>query len=386
MGDTTVSSSSSTKAKSERALKVVVVEPKGDGGLCHYSYNLCRALADYGCEVHLITGAPYELAQFPKNFKVHEYNLRSVSGLRASWKCLKALRPDIVHQQGTNLHPLFEWVYMWASRLYSGAAYVYTCHLAIPHEIKAREMPFVGYKLRSAEAIIVHSDRTADEAKQHFNVRADHLHVIPHGDYRFFRGLGDLGKGVPFTKVEGTKDILFFGAVRQYKGLMFLIEAIGKMRQKGLPVRLMVVGKERDDWPEYVAAMEKWGVKDSTLLNLAYIDMEDVPGFFEFADCSCLPYLDGSESGVLQLADAFDKPIVATETGGNAEAFEEGLIQGLVPPKDSDALAKELERVLFEESFDEFLAKKAARGSGKRAWPGIAIKTVDLYNLIRKQR
>jgi glycosyltransferase involved in cell wall biosynthesis len=365
--------------------KVAVVDPGGKGGLCHYAYNLCRALSDYGCEVHLITGAPYELEKFPRNFTAHAFPLRTVQGLRDSWRCIRKLAPDILHQHGTNLHPLFEWSYMHIARRLGRAAFVYTCHQVFPHENRGWQRPFIGYKLRAADAVIVHNQKTQREALTYCQVRPERLHIIPHGNYRFFRDLSGLGKPVPWRKEPGIHDILFFGAIRPYKGLRYLIEAIGILRAARHPVRLMIVGQPIEDWAEYEAAIQQAGIQDSVLLQLGYLAMEDVPGYFEFADAVCLPYLEFSESGVLQLADAFDIPIIATNVGGNTEAYAEGYVQALVPPKDADALADALEKALSQTDKETFLQQKASRNNKARDWATIAEQTVALYASLQRK-
>src|SRR4051794_29889321 len=106
--------------------RIAMIDPGGRGGLCHYTYGLCSALAGHGCEVHLITGAPYELASFPREFEVHAFPLRAPRGLLASWERIRRIQPDVIHQQGTNSHPLFEWAFQNAARLLGKAPVVYT--------------------------------------------------------------------------------------------------------------------------------------------------------------------------------------------------------------------------------------------------------------------
>lgn len=305
------------RVRPNRSLKrTVIIDPGGLGGLCHYTYNLCRALVDLGADVHLVTSIPYELDKFPLNFEVHAFPLRRPWGLIASLNTIRRLRPDIIHLQGTNLHPVFELAYLRTSRLVGKAPVVYTSHNLLPHKDVGWQTPFIGPKLRCADAVIVHAEATRDEAISRFGVSPSRLNVIPHGNYRFFRNLSGRRKQLPWTKSPGVKDVLFFGTIGPHKGLVYLIEAIGRLREAGIPVRLMVAGKPIEDWHPYQDALKRWDLADNTLLSLGYIPMENVPSYFEFADAVCLPYLEGgSESGVVYLADAFNLPVIATNRG-----------------------------------------------------------------------
>lgn len=365
-------------------MKVVVFEPRGDGGLCHYSYNLAMALSQSGCEVTLLTDNRYELEAFPRSFEVVKFSLRSVAGIRGALSWLRKNRPAIIHHQGTNLHPLFEYAFMKLSRIVSGAAYVYTCHLVTPHEDPGAERVFIRPKLAQCDAMIVHSQVTKKEAHDLYNLKDEHISVIPHGNYKFFNQVKGLGKDIGWRKIEGTKDVLFFGAIRVYKGLSYLIDALALLRDKNVPVRLLIVGKPYEDWDSYVKQIEEKKLGDHVLMSLGYVDINDVPNYFAVADAVCLPYLDGSESGVLQLADAFDKPIIATETGGNLEAYEKGYVQALVPPKESVSLAAAIEKVLFEMTPEQIAEQKLTRNDGSREWGPIAATTIALYKKISR--
>jgi glycosyltransferase involved in cell wall biosynthesis len=364
----------------ETGIRIAMIEPSGRGGLCHHSYNLCRALADHGCDVHLVTADPYELENLPHNFKVSKFRMRTASGLLNSIRKVAALKPNIVHYQATNLHPFFEWAYMWACKLLTGAPFVVVAHEVIPHVRTGWQLPFIGRKLRKSNAVVVHSENTRTEAMNECDVPPERVHVIPVGDYRFLRDLAPFGKPAPWAKVEGVKDILFFGGIMKYKGLMHLINAVAQLKSAGHKVRLAVVGRPVDPWEEYEAAIGEAGLQDDVLTWLGYIDTADIPGVFAFADVVAVPYLFCSESAVLLAADALDRPVVATSVGGNVAAYEQGLAQELVPPGDEEVLAAALERTLFHLDHEDYLLNKAQRDDSARSWSNIAARTIDLYN------
>jgi glycosyltransferase involved in cell wall biosynthesis len=359
--------------------RVVMIEPSGRGGLCHHSYNLCRALANHGCDTHLVTADPYELDSLPHNFRVSKFRMRTVPGLLGSMRRVAMLRPEIVHYQATNLHPFFEWSYMWASKALTRAPFVVVAHEVIPHISTSWQRPYIGRKLRSADAVIVHSENTRAEALEAC-ATPERVHVIPVGDYRFLRELAAYGKPAPWPKIPGVKDVLFFGGIMKYKGLLHLIKAMALLKSAGHPVRLAVAGRPVDPWEDYQTAIRQSGIEDSVLTSLGYCDTADIPGYFAFADVVCVPYLFCSESAVLLAADALDRPVVATSVGGNVAAYQQGLAQELVPPGDDEALAAALERTLFHLDHDDYMLKKANRDDSARSWSEIALQTMNLYD------
>jgi D-inositol-3-phosphate glycosyltransferase len=368
------------------SIKVFLLEPQGRGGNCHYSFCLARSLHQKNYRVTVVTQSPYELRSISHAHDVREFRFRRLRGIFKSLCYIWHGRPDVVHYQGTNNYPLFELLFLGAVKRLSRAAIVYTGHQLIPHEGEAQPRRAIRLKLRLCDAVIVHNQRTQIEAVEEYGLRHEAVHVIPHGNFDFFREIDPGCSPFGWKKVPGCIDVLFFGSIQAYKGLPYLIEAIATLHREGKPFRLMVVGKPYQPWESYQQLIKQCGIERVSLIGLGYQDLTAIPPVFRFCDIVCLPHLRLSESGVLQIASAFGKPVVATDVGGNHEAAREGLIAELVPAGDSASLACALERVGSQilEGIPRLMGKV---DSDRRDWATIAETTALLYDrLLRSKR
>jgi len=133
--------------------------------------------------------------------------------------------------------------------------------------------------------------------------------------------------------------VLFFGFVRRYKGLPVLIEALAIARRT-LPIRLVIAGEFWEDELVYRDKVARLNLNDAVRFYNAYVPNNDMATFFAAADIVTLPYLEATQSGVVQLSYAFEKPIIATSVGGMPEAVIHEKTGLLVPPNDASALAE----------------------------------------------
>ncbi len=132
--------------------------------------------------------------------------------------------------------------------------------------------------------------------------------------------------------------ILFFGFVRRYKGLRYLLEAISQITPE-IPVSLLIVGEFWECKNKYVNLIKKLGISACVKIIDKYIPNEEVANYFTRADVVVLPYLEATQSGVIQLAYSFNKPVITTSVGGLAEVVEHDKTGFVVPPRNSRALA-----------------------------------------------
>jgi glycosyltransferase involved in cell wall biosynthesis len=135
--------------------------------------------------------------------------------------------------------------------------------------------------------------------------------------------------------------LLHFGFVRPYKGLDTAIHA---MAHQTAGAYLLIVGECWSDAELYHRAVADAGVADRVRIDFRYVANEEMPGLFAAADAVCLPYRSATQSAVVQLAYAFDRPVIATSVGGLPEAVDEGVSGVLAPPEDPVALGAAIDR------------------------------------------
>ncbi len=127
--------------------------------------------------------------------------------------------------------------------------------------------------------------------------------------------------------------LLFFGFIREYKGLDLLIEAMQHLSEN---IHLIVAGEPYVSFEKYERQIDDLGLNDRIHLFVRYIKDEEVPLFFSCADVCVLPYKSATQSGIIAISYHFDLPVIATRTGGLAEMIEpyhSGLVADDISPK-----------------------------------------------------
>jgi glycosyltransferase involved in cell wall biosynthesis len=212
---------------------------------------------------------------------------------------------------------------------------VVVCHNVIPHEKTPVDTRLTRFVLRKADVLITHSKRDVQNLKNispQFNVLK-----LFHPVYDFF--YTSVEQSVAQKNLGVTGNIaLFFGGIRNYKGLDYLLHAIPKV-VKEVDMKLVIAGEFFGSGDEYKQLIKKLGIEKYIILFDRYITNEEVRDFFSASDVVIAPYISGTQSGALNIAIAFEKPVIATDVGGLSEIIIHRKSGVIVPPKNSDALA-----------------------------------------------
>jgi glycosyltransferase involved in cell wall biosynthesis len=145
---------------------------------------------------------------------------------------------------------------------------------------------------------------------------------------------------------EDSLVLLFFGYVRKYKGLDILIEAFPKILSQNPNARLLIVGEFYDDPKEYLEIIKKLNIEDKVQVVNQFVPNEEVAKYYQSADVVILPYRSATQSGILNVAYGFYKPVIVTEVGGLAEFVDEGKTGFVVQPNSPDAIAEGIQKFL----------------------------------------
>ena len=157
---------------------------------------------------------------------------------------------------------------------------------------------------------------------------------------------------------EGVHYILFFGFIREYKGLDLLIKAFADERFSPLPVKLLIAGEFYIDGKPYLDLIERLGLRDRIVLHTEFIENSEIVYYFCAADIVAQPYKDATQSGVTQIAYHFEKPMLTTNVGGLSEMVPDGKVGFVVAPH-VDEISNALLRFFNENKEAEFSAQAA---------------------------
>jgi D-inositol-3-phosphate glycosyltransferase len=173
--------------------------------------------------------------------------------------------------------------------------------------------------------------------------------------------------------------LLFFGFIRDYKGLDLLIDAFADKELVKMPLRLIIAGEFYSDSKPYLEQIARLGIQDRLVLKTDFIPDKDVAAYFCASDIIVQPYKSATQSGVTQIAYHFEKPMLVTNIGGLPEIVPHGKVGYVVEPR-SDEIASALKNFFSNDRYIEFSAN-AKKEKEKYSWN----KMVDtLYYIFEK--
>lgn len=184
-------------------------------------------------------------------------------------------------------------------------------HNVIPHEPKFFDKPLTKYFLNGCDAFITLSDAVEKDLHSLGNYKSLQLFhpIYSHFGEKLPRTLAEDNLGIP----HGGKNILFFGLIREYKGLDILLEAF-----KDLPseYNLIIAGEPYGSFDKYQALIDACPQPERIHCFLEYVRDSEVTRYFSLADVTVLPYRSATQSGVSSVSYHFEVPMIVTDVGG----------------------------------------------------------------------
>ena len=160
--------------------------------------------------------------------------------------------------------------------------------------------------------------------------------------------------------------LLFFGYVRKYKGLDVLIEAFPSILAENPYARLLIVGEFYDDPKPYMEQINKLKIEDKVRVINQFVPNEEVARYYQVSDVVILPYRSATQSGILNIAYGFYKPVIVTDVGGLAEFVEEGRTGFVVDPDSTEAILYGVNKFIKAKDktdFHKFIEEKNKQNS-----------------------
>jgi len=279
---------------------------------------------------------------------------------------IKNFGPDVIHFQHGHL-----WFNL-ALPLLRRYPLVITIHDARHHpgDKESRKTPQtimdLGY--HRADQVIVHGNQLKQVVVHRLRIPSEIVHVIPQ--------LG-LWHAAARSQVEEEDHlILFFGRIWEYKGLEYLIRAEPLITAQVPDARIIIAGRG-EDFSRYRDMMVH---PEHFVFHNEYISDDQRAKLFGRASIVVLPYTDASQSGVIPIAYAFGKPVVATKVGGLPEMVDHGRTGYLVPPCDERALADAIVRLLRDRELRRQLGSNGKRKMDSQCSPDVvAQQTLAAY-------
>jgi D-inositol-3-phosphate glycosyltransferase len=308
-------------------------------------------------------------------------------------------RPRVFHILWNYKFPLFDRTLLMLYYKLLGKRIVYTAHNVNAAERDDNESVWNQWSLRAqyhlVDHIFVHTTKMKSELCAGFGVGEQKVSVIPFG----------INNSVPDTKltpaeakrklgIEGSeKTVLFFGGIRPYKGLEYLVSAFRKVALRDKAYRLIIAGEPKKEavqyWQEIRQTIERDSISEQVIQDIRFVADEETEVYFKAADVIVLPYTRVFQSGVLFLGYSFGLPVIATDVGSLRDDIVEGETGYTCRPCDVTDLASAIETYFASELFRTLDQRRGAIRSfarGRNSWDVVTDKTCSVYAQLLAQR
>lgn len=397
-------------------MKIAVVEFAGRGGLIHYAFQLCRALAAQGADVTLVTDRHYELDALPHPFRLVKLlrlwdpkpgGLRTATpGGRIGSRLRRAVRAVVYYREWLRLarwlaRARFDAVLLGDIRFATDLAPVYLlratgqrladiCHNVRPFAaggaasggFRRSRLDRVLYRrlYHRFDRVFVHFERNRAAVLETFGLRPERVVCVPHGNELLFEELRDpsLDARALRTSLSLEPDapvVLFFGTLARYKGVDLLLEAFAEVHRAMPGARLVIAGFPHADFAleAHRVLAARLGLEGAVRIEPRYLASGEIAAWMALASVAVFPYREVYQSGALAVAMTFGVPVVGTRVGAIPDVVDDGVSGLLVPPGDVPALAAAIARLVGDRDLARRLGARAATDARDRfGWDGVA--------------
>jgi D-inositol-3-phosphate glycosyltransferase len=243
----------------------------------------------------------------------------------------------------------------------------------IPHEKRPGDKAFAKYFVKSVDGFVAMSKSVLKDLEV-FDYKKPKM-FNPHPLYDNFGEIITKQKAKENLKLDPKYNyLLFFGLIRDYKGLDLLLESFGDKQFRDLPLKLLVAGEFYTDSKPYYDIVKKHGLKDHVIFTNDFVPDSEVANYFCASDIVVQPYKSATQSGVTQIAYHFEKPMLVTDVGGLGEIVPHNQVGYVVPP-DVDEITNSI-LDFYQNSKEELFLSNIPNEKQKYSWEKM-LDTID---------
>ncbi len=305
-------------------------------------------------------------------------NLRLLMGLD---RLIRQERPDIIHLLSNTTLWLNLVAPLWRRRALLTTVHDVEVH---PGDAETRTLPTWASTLmaRQSPDLVVHGPALRAQAASRFRKAPNRVHVLSHPAICRYADLAREA-GLTPNRAPGSFNVLMFGRIFAYKGLNHLIRAEALLGRRIPGLRLTIAGRGDDPWQ----LRDEMGDPARYDVRNRFIEDTEVAQLFLDADVVVLPYIEASQSGVLNVAAAFGKPVVASDLGELGSTVRENRLGLVVPAGQPQQLADALATLAAQPDTRNFLGAQAlAWAKGENAPETVGAQAAALYHEIVQKR
>ncbi len=253
----------------------------------------------------------------------------------------------------------------------------------IPHEKRPGDRLFTKYFTRGVDGYIAMSHEVYDDIEK--LVAHPLRRFTPHPVYDHYGEIISREEALEALHLDpACRYLLFFGFIRDYKGLDWLLQALADDRLRDRQVRLMVAGEFYSDSEPYLKLIREEGLEEKVVLHTDYIPNEQINRYFCAADMVVQPYKTATQSGVTQIGYHFNKAMLVTDVGGLGEIIADRRSGYVVKPEVS-AIADAIVDFYDGERQADF-EKETMKLKEQFSWTRMTDVMLELYDSINSKR
>ncbi len=346
-------------------MRIAIIGPAHPykGGIAQHTTELAHRLTAAGHEVEIISWRTQYPFFYPGQQFVDEPELPEHHGTKRvlSWR-----NPVGWARWGRRLRSYDRLIFVWWVPTIQGPVYwgmfkalgkkrppsVLICHNVLPHEPRPGDKKLARAVMNHCERVIVHSKAQAELAKSLTKTPVTTTELpLP------------LLKSVKKTKQGISKELLFFGFIRPYKGVDVLLKALAEVPD----VKLTIAGEIWGDPKVYTNLIQELGIEDRVALKGGYVPANELAGLIVQADAVVLPYKTGTGSWNVSMANAYGAPVIATNVGSVGTQIKDGIDGLLCEPDNPESLAKAIKH-FYEPGVAEKLQENVPEVPTEAEW------------------
>jgi glycosyltransferase involved in cell wall biosynthesis len=372
--------------------KVIIIGPAHPlrGGLATFNQRLAKQFAEEGHECSIVSFSlqypsflfpgttQYSSDPAPDDVTIHTL-INSVNPL--NWlsvgRKLKEWNPDLIVVRywlpfmGPALGTILRQV-----KKNKHTKIVCIADNVMPHEKRIGDVPFTKYFLKAPDAFVTMSEKVLSDLRKFTNKPAQ---LVQHPLYDNFGEAISKNDARKFLRLNGNeKIILFFGFIRQYKGLDLLLKAMADERIRKENIKLLIAGEFYEDDKPYLQLIQENNLQDQVILKTNFIPDSEVKYYLCSGDCVVQPYKNATQSGVTPLAYHFEKPMIVTNVGGLPSLVPHEKA-GLVCEPNPKSIAVAILR--FYQLGEQYFIPHLRSEKQKYSWSELTSALLDLANI-----
>lgn len=372
----------------------------------HYAFGLATSLISQGATIELIGSRQMDCPEFQTSPNLTFFELRGSQrrdvhfidkALRISRYYAKLMaysafaKPRLFHILWNNRFEFVDRTALMSFYRALGKKVVLTAHNVNARSRDSNDSALNRFTLRIqyrlANHIFVHTEQMKRELIEGFSVPEKRITTIPFG----------INNAVPNTRLtsaeakqrlgirETERAILFFGRIKPYKGIEYLIDAFRHLLRRRQDYRLIIAGRaDKGDsyWAALFNEVRAYAQKGSAIVIPEFIPDHETEVYFKAADVLVLPYKQIYQSGILFLGLSFGLPALAADVGSLKDEIVEGKNGFVFKPEDSVALANAIERYFASDLYAELDQRRndiKSHANQRHSWEQVAHTTMNVY-------